>query len=205
MGNLVDLIKADVRYQDSLKACMNCGICTAICPAAEFFEYDPRRICDMVQRVDEDVIEKLLRSDTIWYCGQCMSCKTRCPRGNVPGAVITILRTVSQKMGYYKESHYGRQQEELAEGIATNIVDIGYCVHPDKVLPSKHPEQGPVWEWYIKNIEEVAPKFGAKYHGDGPGALRTISAESMEELRKIFEITGGDELREMLIKGKNQK
>ncbi|MBO7248245.1 MAG: 4Fe-4S dicluster domain-containing protein, partial [Bacteroidaceae bacterium] len=123
MGNLVDLIKADVRYQDSLKACMNCGICTAICPAAEFFEYDPRRICDMVQRGDEDVIEKLLRSDTIWYCGQCMSCKTRCPRGNVPGAVITILRTVSQKMGYYKESHYGRQQEELAEGIATNIVD----------------------------------------------------------------------------------
>lgn len=103
MGNLVDLIKADVRYQDSLKACMNCGICTAICPAAEFFEYDPRRICDMVQRGDEDVIEKLLRSDTIWYCGQCMSCKTRCPRGNVPGAVITILRTVSQNMGYYKD------------------------------------------------------------------------------------------------------
>ncbi|MBR4302991.1 MAG: 4Fe-4S dicluster domain-containing protein [Bacteroidaceae bacterium] len=205
MGNLVDLIKADVRYQDSLKACMNCGICTAICPAAEFFEYDPRRICDMVQRGDEDVIEKLLRSDTIWYCGQCMSCKTRCPRGNVPGAVITILRTVSQNMGYYKDSYYGRQQEELAEGIGTNIVDIGYCVHPDKVAPSKHPEQGPVWEWYIKNIDEVAPKFGANYHGDGPGALRTISPESMEELRKIFEITGGDELREMLIKGKNQK
>ena len=59
MGNLVDLIKADVRYQDSLKACMNCGICTAICPAAEFFEYDPRRICDMVQRGDEDVIENM--------------------------------------------------------------------------------------------------------------------------------------------------
>ena len=58
MGNLVDLIKADVRYEDSLKACMNCGICTAICPAAEFFDYDPRRICDMVQRGDEDSIEK---------------------------------------------------------------------------------------------------------------------------------------------------
>lgn len=202
MGNLVDLIKADVRYEDSLKACMNCGICTAICPAAEFFEYDPRRICDIVQRGDEDSIEKLLRSDTIWYCGQCMSCKTRCPRGNVPGAVINILRSVSQTMGYYKESRLGRQQSELAAGVGQNIVDIGYCVHPDKVTPSKHPEQGPVWEWYVKNIEEVAPKFGANYHGDGPGALRTIRPETMDELRKIFEVTGGNEFRENLLDGK---
>ena len=67
MGNLVDLIKADVRYQDSLKACMNCGICTAICPAAEFFEYDPRRICDMVQRGDEDVIENMIVQKIIVY------------------------------------------------------------------------------------------------------------------------------------------
>lgn len=202
MGNLVDLIKADVRYEDSLKACMNCGICTAICPAAEFFEYDPRRICDIVQRGDEDSIEKLLRSDTIWYCGQCMSCKTRCPRGNVPGAVINILRSISQTMGYYKESRLGRQQSELAAGVGQNIVDIGYCVHPDKVTPSKHPEQGPVWEWYVKNIEEVAPKFGANYHGDGPGALRTIRPETMDELRKIFEVTGGNEFRENLLDGK---
>ena len=110
MGNLIDLIRSDVRYEDSLKACMNCGICTAICPAAEFYDYDPRRICDTVQRGDEEQVEKLLRSDTIWYCGQCMSCKPRCPRGNIPGAVINILRKVSQDMGYYKDSHMGRQQ-----------------------------------------------------------------------------------------------
>ena len=53
MGNLIDLIKSDARYEDSLKACMNCGICTAICPAAEFYDYDPRRICDTMQRGDE--------------------------------------------------------------------------------------------------------------------------------------------------------
>ena len=70
MGNLVNLIKQDVRYQEALKACMNCGMCTAVCPAAEFYDYDPRRICDTVQRGDEASIEKLLRTDTIWYCGQ---------------------------------------------------------------------------------------------------------------------------------------
>ena len=201
MGNLIDIIKSDVRYEESLKACMNCGICTAICPAAEFYDYDPRRICDTVQRGDEEQVEKLLRSDTIWYCGQCMSCKPRCPRGNVPGAVINILRKVSQEMGYYKDSHMGRQQVDLMAGIGNNILEIGYCVHPDRVYPEKHPEQGPVWEWYIKNIKAVAPKFGANYHGEGAGALRTITPETMEELRNIFRVTGGMDFHDTILNG----
>lgn len=202
MGNLVDLIKSDVRYAGALKACMNCGICTAICPAAEFYDYDPRRICDTVQRGDEQQIEKLLRSETIWYCGQCLSCKPRCPRGNIPGEVITILRKVSQEMGYYKENEMGRQQIEIMEGVGQNILDMGYCVHPDRVNPKKHPEQGPVWEWYVKNIKDVAPKLGANYHGKGPGALREIEPETMEELRRIFEVTGGMELHDNILKDK---
>ena len=201
MGNLIDIIRSDVRYEDSLKACMNCGICTAICPAAEFYDYDPRRICDTVQRGDEEQVEKLLRSDTIWYCGQCMSCKPRCPRGNVPGAVINILRKVSQDMGYYKESHMGRQQVELMGGIGNNILNIGYCVHPDVVFPEKHPEQGPVLEWYVKNIKAVAPKFGANYHGEGAGALRKINPETMEELRNIFRVTGGMDFHDSILNG----
>ena len=48
--NLIEHLKEDVRFEESLKACMNCGVCTAICPAAEFYDYDPRRICDLVQR-----------------------------------------------------------------------------------------------------------------------------------------------------------
>ena len=201
MGNLIDLIKSDIRYEDSLKACMNCGICTAICPAAEFYDYDPRRICDTVQRGDEEQVEKLLRSDTIWYCGQCMSCKPRCPRGNIPGAVINILRKVSQDMGYYKDSHMGRQQVDLMAGIGDNILNIGYCVHPDVVFPEKHPEQGPVWEWYVKNIKAVSPKFGANYHGEGAGALRTINPETMEVLRNIFRVTGGMDFHDSIKNG----
>ena len=50
---------------------MNCGVCTAICPSAEFYNYDPRIIADTVQRQDEESIEGLLKSDTIWYCGEC--------------------------------------------------------------------------------------------------------------------------------------
>lgn len=198
MGNLYNLLMQDVRFEEALKACMNCGVCTAICPAAEFYPYDPRKICDIVQRRNEEEIENLLRSDTIWYCGQCMSCKTRCPRGNIPGSLINILRKVSQELGYFADSRMGRQQCSLVDGVGRNILEIGYCVHPDRIDPAKHVEQGPIWKWYRENIEEIAPKLGANYHGDGPGALRTIRKENLEEIRKIFEATGGIELLEQI-------
>lgn len=195
MGNLVDLIKKDVRYAEALKACMNCGMCTAICPAAEFYDYEPRRICDNVQRGDENVIEKLLRSDTIWYCGQCMSCKPRCPRGNAPGEIISILRKLSQELGYFKDSKMGRQQIDLMNSVEKNILEIGYCIYPDRVKAEDYMEQGPIWKWYIDNIKEIAPKLGANYHGNGSGALRDIPQKDIDEIRKIFEVTGGIELR----------
>ena len=48
-----------------MKACMNCGVCTAVCPSAEFYNYDPRQIVSTVQTQDDEAIEALLRSETI--------------------------------------------------------------------------------------------------------------------------------------------
>ena len=197
--NLIEQLKEDVRFEESLKSCMNCGMCTAVCPAAEFYDYDPRRICDLVQRGDDEELEQLMRSDTIWYCGQCMSCKARCPRGNVPGELISVLRKVSQETGLFRHSEKGIQQQQLMGTLQKNILEIGYCVYPDRVDPDYHPEQGPVWEWYHEHIADVAPKLGANYHGKGPGALRDIPQEDLDEVRRIFEVTGGMELRDNVI------
>jgi heterodisulfide reductase subunit C len=128
-----------------------------------------------------------------------MSCKTRCPRGNVPGELISILRKASQELGYFTESEKGVQQKQLMNSIEKNILDIGYCVHPDVVNPDYHPEQGPIWEWYIENIEDISKKLGANYHGEGAGALRKISEEDLNEVRRIFEVTGGMKLRESVL------
>ena len=94
MGKLYDELCKDYRFKEGLHTCINCGTCTAICPAAEFYKYDPRKIVDTVQRKDEAEIEALLKSETIWYCGECMSCVTRCPRKNGPGLVIMALRSI---------------------------------------------------------------------------------------------------------------
>ncbi|MGB4536686.1 MAG: 4Fe-4S dicluster domain-containing protein [Tenuifilaceae bacterium] len=205
MAELLDMISADIRYIDGLKACMNCGVCTAICPAAEFYNYDPRDVCNTLMSKDEVAIAELLKTDKIWHCGQCLSCKTRCPRGNVPGLLISLLREVSIRMGYFTESEEGRRQYAIKKTLGEHIVDSGYCVHVMHVKPHLHPEQGPGWEWYFKNSEVVADRQGGNYNKEGSGALRKISEESLKDLRKIFEVTGGKDFFEQIDRQSKKK
>jgi len=191
VSNYLELISKDIRYVDGLKACMNCGVCTAICPAAEFYDYDPRDICNVLMSKDEEKIEDLLKGDKIWHCGQCLSCKTRCPRGNVPGLLVSLLREVSIRVGLFTESEEGRRQYAIKKTLGENIINSGYCVHVMHVKPHLHPEQGPVWKWYFDNAEEVADRQGGNYNKEGSGALRKINDVNLKDLRKIFEVTGG--------------
>ena len=191
MGKLYDQLSEDVRFEEGLNACMNCGVCTAICPAAEFYNYDPRKVVDTVQTKDDDKITELLKSETIWYCGECMSCKTRCPRGNAPGLIIMALRSLSQDLGFFTESEKGRQQLALKRTVGHWLITYGYCLYLEGVGTTMHPEQGPVWDWIQDNWSDVFRKMGANYKGDGAGILRRIPEEAMDEIREIFKVTGG--------------
>jgi len=193
MGKLFDKLNSDVRFVEGIKACINCGTCTAICPAAEVYDYDPRILANMVQTRDDSVIEDLLKGDTIWYCGECMSCKTRCPRQNAPGMIIQALRKLSIETGLFVESEKGRQQLSLKRMIGESILETGYCVHFDHTSLDMFPEQGPLWQWVRDNRKEVLAKVGANYRGHGPGAIREVEKEDLDELKSIFEVTGGME------------
>lgn len=191
MGKLFERLNSDVRFVEGINGCINCGTCTAICPAAEVYDYEPRNIANLVQSRDDSIIEELLRSDVIWYCGECMSCKTRCPRNNAPGLIIQALRGLSIETGLFVESEKGRQQLSLKRMLGNSILETGYCVHFDHTELSMFPELGPVWQWVRDNREQVLRKVGANYNGSGPGAMRKISKENLDELEKIFEVTGG--------------
>lgn len=193
MGKLYDRLREDYRVKEGLKTCINCGTCTAICPAAEFYRYDPRKIVDTVQRGDDEEIEKLLKSDVIWYCGECMSCLTRCPRKNGPGLVIIALRNLSAELGYFTESEKGRQLYTLTKIMTDNILNYGYCIYPDTFSWEDHTESGPVWKWHMEHKEDSYARLGGNFKGKGPGILRQIPQESLDELKSIFDVTGGTE------------
>jgi len=197
MEDLYSLLMKDVRFEEGLNACMNCGVCTAICPAAEYYYYDPRRVIDMVQSRNNKVILDLLKSETIWYCGQCMSCKTRCPRGNTPGLVIMALRKLSQELGYFTESEKGRQQFAIKRFVGGNILTHGYCVASYVLNPEDHPEQGPVWKHFYDNLDGVLARCGGELNGK-EGPTRKISNDVLDELKDIFDVTGASRFFERI-------
>ncbi len=205
MGKYFDMLLEDIRVREGLKSCMNCGVCTGVCPAAEFYDYDPRQIVNTVLTRDDEQIERLLRSETIWYCGECLSCRPRCPRGNTPAYVIQGLRTLSQRLGFFVESEKGRQQLAIKRLIGANILKTGYCLVPRNIKPELHPEQGAVWEWITRNDEEVYGRFTPVYGAEGQGALRRIDEESMRELHRIFDVSGGREFYDTIERHSERK
>lgn len=205
MSKIVEELKKDIRFIEGLKACINCGVCTAICPAAAFNKYDPRQIVDTVQRGNETEIEQLLKSDTIWYCGECLSCKTRCPRGNTPGYIVQALRALSIKTGFFIESEQGRKQLAIKRTIGEHILKYGYCVYIDEVNTDMYPEQGPVWDWLKQNRQQVLERLGTSYQKNDNGTLRQIPEESLNDLRRIFDETGATERFEQLEKLSEKK
>ncbi|MBR6183991.1 MAG: 4Fe-4S dicluster domain-containing protein [Bacteroidales bacterium] len=205
MGRLFDELSKDYRFKEGLKTCINCGTCTAICPAAEFYKYDPRKVVDTVQRKDDGEIEALLRSETIWYCGECMSCVTRCPRGNGPGLVIMALRNLSARLGYFTDSEKGRQLWPLTKTLNNNILHTGYCIHPSTFDCDEYPEAGPITRWVMDNKEEIYGRLGANYEGKGPGVLRRIPQADLDELQAIFDETGGTERMEAVERASRDK
>ena len=205
MMELYKELDKDVRYIEGLKACFNCGICTAICPAAEVSDYDPRRIVDTVQKRDESELEKLLKGDEIWMCGECLSCKTRCPRSNTPGYIIQALRALSIETGMFTESHQGRKQLAIKRTIGDHILKYGYCVYIDEVDNDMYPEQGPVWKWMRENRESMLERLGTSYKKNQSGTLRNTSQESLDDLKKIFDETGGTKRLEKIEKDSSEK
>ena len=88
----------------------------------------------------------------------------------------------------------GRQQLALKRIIGENILRTGYCIVPRLVKPELHPEQGTVWQWIYDNDKEVYGQFTPVYMRHGAGALRRLDEQSLEEINKIFEVSGGKEM-----------
>lgn len=134
---LFDLVKADHRFPDYIYGCYECGICVAVCPSARFYDFSPRRIAQAVARQDVALVYQQMQED-IWECSQCFSC-LRCPRGNNPGGIITVMREVAINEGL-------ASAKEALEGysrIIYKIMSTGTQVSPDMLQPDAFPDWGP--------------------------------------------------------------
>ena len=63
---------------EKLKTCIQCGTCSASCPTSYAMDYTPRQI---IAYFRAGMLEKILRSNTVWMCASCYACAARCPAG----------------------------------------------------------------------------------------------------------------------------
>ena len=140
-------VQADPRFPDYLYGCYECGICVAVCPSARFYDFSPRRIAQAAAREDVELIWEQMNGE-IWECSQCFSC-LRCPRGNNPGGIITVMREIAVRhgLGSAKEALEGYSR------IIYKIMSTGTQVSPDMIRADAFPDWGPTAKTTGDNLE----------------------------------------------------
>lgn len=79
-----------------LHRCIQCGTCTASCPASAAMDISPRQMWRMVQL---GLVDEVLHSKTMWLCSLCYQCQVRCPRGIPLTETITHLKQTAMERG----------------------------------------------------------------------------------------------------------
>jgi len=177
----------------ALKSCIACGVCTAECPAAQYYpEYNPRAIVDTVLSKSEDRLVELLKSDVLWYCGQCGSCKPKCSRENNLMGLISSLRFLAQLKGYHLCSVRGRQQYAARHLWGGNLWNRGCSLYFRNVDAEGHPDFGPRYAKYHSEVDQQMSRLGASPDGEGRFGGRKVPPETLAELRSC--VAGGGTL-----------
>lgn len=78
-------------------ACMNCGVCTAVCPMG--IDVLPRRLFHQVLLGRED--ELAAETEAVFSCLLCKMCEVRCPAG------VHITDNVRTLRGYINHTAFG--------------------------------------------------------------------------------------------------
>ena len=174
-ARLFDQVKADIRFPDYLYGCYECGICVAACPSARFYDFSPRRIAQAAAREDVELVYQQMQED-IWECSQCFSC-LRCPRGNNPGGIITIMREVAVNNGLAS----ARQALEGYSRIIYKIMSTGTQVSPDMLQPDAFPDWGP-------EVKDVSDNLSLWRRALPPETLHTTSTGWDVDPRTLTEL-----------------
>lgn len=84
-----------------LERCLQCGTCGGSCPSGPDMDHSPRTLFAMISAGMKD---RVLRSNSPWYCVSCYYCMVRCPQEIHITDVMYTLKRMAVEEGYYRES-----------------------------------------------------------------------------------------------------
>ncbi len=140
-------LRADPRYHDFVRGCLNCGVCTGWCPSHRFFDYAPRIVIQNCLAGEDRVYGMM--GEYIWACAQCFSCAMVCPFNNNPGGVVAILREIAVRRGMMSAKRVLKPYSR----VLLKVMTFGNQVSPDMIQPDFFPDWGPKIPWAQEDLE----------------------------------------------------
>jgi len=129
--------------------CVQCGMCSSVCPAAKRTDYDPREMLRRVLIGDETVVE----DDRIWYCFSCYTCNSVCPSGNNACEVNQILRQMAIDKGDV-------QRIESFTQYGDSFIKRGIGTIPEKYYEDMVNDSGPKCMKIKMDIQNIRKELG---------------------------------------------
>lgn len=143
-----EAVKSDFRFNEYLRGCLNCGVCTSGCPATKFYDYGPREMIQYMMRDEADKIWEFVNKK-VWACVQCYTCSMRCPFNNEIAGLIMLLREYAVKFALPSA------KEILApyRRVLYTVLTLGNQVTPNMIQPEAFPDWGPQALEESKNMD----------------------------------------------------
>ena len=131
-------IRSHPTYDHEIHGCLNCGICTATCPSAHYYDYSPREIVQLLWTENLEGIYDAMQ-EKIWACAQCYTCAARCPFENSPGGLVMILREVAIQHDFPSVKEVLRPFRR----VLLKVVSTGNQLAPNMITKEAFPDWGP--------------------------------------------------------------
>jgi heterodisulfide reductase subunit C len=160
-----------IPHGEKLKECIQCGTCSASCPASAAMEYSPRKI---VAALRAGMLDRVLNSTTAWLCVSCYSCTVRCPAGIPFTDVMYELKRLEVDKGLSKDTAGPR----LAQAFAETVDDHGRNIET-KLMRKYYLSTNP-----LKALTQIP--LVVKLLLRGRLELRTHTIKGLEGLRKMM-------------------
>jgi heterodisulfide reductase subunit C1 len=152
--------------------CIQCGMCTSVCPAARHTDYDPREIVKRV--LDKD--ETLITDDIIWNCFYCYTCQSVCPVSNSPSVINQILRQRAIDNGK------GKPKVAPFSAYGESFLEFGLGSIPSNFFDDLIKDFGKEWLELKINLEDIREDLDL-------GSM-FLPEKDVEDINKILEKTG---------------
>lgn len=156
---------------ETLLTCLQCGTCGGSCPSGQDMDHTPRHIFAMI---DAGLRERVLRSNTPWYCVSCYYCMERCPKEIPITDVMYTLKRMSIKERLYDD----RDAPDWSESFIGMVETYGRSF-----------ELGLATRYHLthKPLKKIGlGSFGLGMLNRNRLALRPDRIDGMEQLRAIL-------------------